>query len=62
MENALSFMTTEFEAEVSKLQERAMIENQAGRGEIDKLQHLLQMKDKEMNRVKKLAKNIRNAC
>ncbi|KAF7484126.1 hypothetical protein GHT09_004498 [Marmota monax] len=51
-------MTKEFETEVSKLQQQAIIENQAGRGEIDKLQHLLQLKDKEMNRVKKLAKNI----
>ncbi|XP_005321386.2 basal body-orientation factor 1 isoform X1 [Ictidomys tridecemlineatus] len=58
LEKALSFMTKEFETEVSKLQQQAIIENQAGRGEIDKLQHLLQLKDKEMNRVKKLAKNI----
>ncbi|XP_047395447.1 basal body-orientation factor 1 isoform X1 [Sciurus carolinensis] len=58
LENALSFMTKEFETEVSNLQQQATIENQAGRGEIDKLQYLLQMKDREMNRVKKLAKNI----
>uniref|UniRef100_A0A8C0W000 Basal body-orientation factor 1 n=1 Tax=Castor canadensis TaxID=51338 RepID=A0A8C0W000_CASCN len=58
LENALSYMTKEFEAEVSKLQQQAMIENQAGQVEIDKLQQLLQMKDREMNRVKKLAKNI----
>uniref|UniRef100_A0A8C5NY51 Basal body-orientation factor 1 n=1 Tax=Jaculus jaculus TaxID=51337 RepID=A0A8C5NY51_JACJA len=58
LENALTYMTTEFETEVLKLQQQAMIENQAGQVEIDKLQQLLQMKDKEMNRVKKLAKNI----
>ncbi|XP_008270281.1 basal body-orientation factor 1 isoform X2 [Oryctolagus cuniculus] len=58
LENALSCMTREFETEVLKLQQHAMIENQAGQVEIDKLQQLLQMKDKEMNRVKKLAKNI----
>ncbi|XP_040333595.1 basal body-orientation factor 1 isoform X1 [Herpailurus yagouaroundi] len=58
LETALSCMTREFEAEVLKMQRQAMIENQAGQVEIDKLQHLLQMKDREMNRVKKLAKNI----
>ncbi|XP_076777791.1 basal body-orientation factor 1 isoform X2 [Arvicanthis niloticus] len=58
LENALTYMTTEFEAEVLKLQQKADIENQAGLVEIDKLQQLLQMKDREMNRVKRLAKNI----
>ncbi|KAF0870853.1 BBOF1 factor, partial [Crocuta crocuta] len=58
LETALSCMTREFEAEVLKLQQQAMIENQAGQVEIDKLQQVLQMKDREMNRVKKLAKNI----
>lgn len=58
LENALTYMTTEFEAEVLKLQQKAIIENQAGLVEIDKLQQLLQMKDREMNRVKRLAKNI----
>ncbi|XP_031211087.1 basal body-orientation factor 1 [Mastomys coucha] len=58
LENALTYMTTEFEAEVLKLQQKAIMENQAGLVEIDKLQQLLQMKDREMNRVKRLAKNI----
>ncbi|XP_070106213.1 basal body-orientation factor 1 isoform X6 [Equus przewalskii] len=58
LETALSCMTREFESEVLKLQQQAEIENQAGQVEIDKLQQLLQMKDREMNRVKKLAKNI----
>uniref|UniRef100_G3SQM8 Basal body-orientation factor 1 n=1 Tax=Loxodonta africana TaxID=9785 RepID=G3SQM8_LOXAF len=58
LETALTCMTREFEAEVLKLQQQAMIENQAGQVEIDKLQHLLQLKDREMKRVKKLAKNI----
>lgn len=58
LENALTCMTREFETEVLKLQQQAVIENQAGQVEIDKLQQLLQMKDREMNRVKKLAKNI----
>ncbi|KAK2500404.1 hypothetical protein MC885_003039 [Smutsia gigantea] len=58
LENALTCMTREFETEVLKLQQQAVIENQAGQVEIDKLQQLLQMKDREINRVKKLAKNI----
>ncbi|XP_019650185.1 basal body-orientation factor 1 isoform X2 [Ailuropoda melanoleuca] len=58
LETALSCMTTEFETEVCKMQQQATIENKAGQVEIDKLQQLLQMKDREMNRVKKLAKNI----
>ncbi|XP_037359764.1 basal body-orientation factor 1 [Talpa occidentalis] len=58
LETALSCMTREFETEVLKLQQKALIENQAGRVEIDNLQQLLHMKDREMNRVKKLAKNI----
>uniref|UniRef100_A0A8C5UU81 Basal body-orientation factor 1 n=1 Tax=Microcebus murinus TaxID=30608 RepID=A0A8C5UU81_MICMU len=58
LETALNCMTREFETEVLKLQQQATIENQAGRVEIDKLQHLLQLKDKEINRMKKLAKNI----
>ncbi|KAM7156046.1 basal body-orientation factor 1 isoform 2-T2 [Molossus nigricans] len=58
LENALSYMTTEFETEVLKLQQQAMLENQSSQVEIYKLQNLLKMKDREMNRVKKLAKNI----
>ncbi|XP_048218772.1 basal body-orientation factor 1 isoform X2 [Perognathus longimembris pacificus] len=58
LENALTFMTKEFEAEILKLQQQAAIENQAGLVEIDKLQQVLHMKDREMNRVKKLARNI----
>nr|XP_019588956.1 PREDICTED: basal body-orientation factor 1 [Rhinolophus sinicus] len=57
LETALSCMTREFETEVLKLQQQAMVDNH-GQVEICKLQHLLQMKDREMNRVKKLAKNI----
>lgn len=58
LETALSCMTREFETEVLKLQQQAMVHNQEGQFEIYNLQYLLQMKDREMNRVKKLAKNI----
>ncbi|KAF6128963.1 basal body orientation factor 1 [Phyllostomus discolor] len=58
LETALVCMTKEFETEVLKLQEQAVVDNQADQAEIFKLQQLLQIKDKEMNRIKKLAKNI----
>ncbi|KAL6052720.1 hypothetical protein STEG23_025426 [Scotinomys teguina] len=58
LENALTCMTTEFEAEILKVKQKAATENQAGQVEIDRLQQLLQLKDREMNRVKKLAKNV----
>ncbi|XP_054988922.1 basal body-orientation factor 1 [Sorex araneus] len=58
LENALTCMSKEFEAEVLRVQHQAIIENQSSQIEIGNLQHLLHMKDREMNRVKKLAKNI----
>ncbi|XP_074812004.1 basal body-orientation factor 1 isoform X3 [Natator depressus] len=58
LEVALGHMTQEFETEIQKTQHRALVQNQAGMVEINKLQQLLEMKDREMNRVKKLAKNI----
>ncbi|XP_053457718.1 basal body-orientation factor 1 isoform X1 [Nycticebus coucang] len=58
LETALNCMTREFETEILKLQQQTVTENQAGQVEINKLHQLLQMKDREMNRVKKLAKNI----
>lgn len=58
METALRCLTKEFETEVLKLKQQAMVNNEGDQIEIYKLQNLLQMKDREMNRVKKLAKNI----
>ncbi|KAM8782233.1 basal body-orientation factor 1 isoform 2-T2 [Rhynchonycteris naso] len=58
LETALCCMAKEFEAEVLKLRQQAMIDNQVNQLEVFRLQHIVQMKDKEMNRVKKLAKNI----
>ncbi|NWU63387.1 BBOF1 factor, partial [Pterocles burchelli] len=43
-----------------KTQHQTLIENQASMVELKKLQQLLEMKDQEMNRVKKLAQNILN--
>ncbi|XP_019374386.1 PREDICTED: basal body-orientation factor 1 isoform X1 [Gavialis gangeticus] len=58
LETALHHMTREFETEIQKTQHQALVQNQAGMVEVNKLQQLLEMKDREMNRVKKLAKNI----
>ncbi len=38
--------------------EKARIENESAKTEISKLQRIIQLKSKEMNKVKKLAKNI----
>ncbi|XP_025057014.1 basal body-orientation factor 1 isoform X2 [Alligator sinensis] len=58
LEIALHHMTREFETEIQKTQHQALVPNQACMVEVNKLQQLLEMKDREMNRVKKLAKNI----
>ncbi|NXL86805.1 BBOF1 factor, partial [Alectura lathami] len=61
LEMALSHVTRELERQTQKTQPRALIENQASMVKIKKLQKLLEMKNWEMNRVKKLARNILNA-
>ncbi|KAM9380966.1 basal body-orientation factor 1 [Phaethornis superciliosus] len=60
LEMALYRMSKESVREAQKTQHQVLIENQASMVEIKKLQHLLEMKDREMNRVKKLARNIVN--
>ncbi|NXQ89518.1 BBOF1 factor, partial [Nyctibius grandis] len=45
---------------IQKTRHQVLIENQASMVEIKKLQQLVEMKDQEMNRVKKLARNILN--
>ncbi|NXT44482.1 BBOF1 factor, partial [Pelecanoides urinatrix] len=57
---ALCHMTRASMRETQKTQHEVLIENQASTVEIKKLQQLLEMKDREMNRVKKLARNILN--
>ncbi|XP_035757833.1 basal body-orientation factor 1 isoform X2 [Egretta garzetta] len=57
LEMALHHMTRQSVRETRKTQ---LVENQASMVEIKKLQQLLEMKDREMNRVKKLARNILN--
>ncbi|XP_036168522.1 basal body-orientation factor 1 isoform X1 [Myotis myotis] len=58
LETALSCLTREFETEVLKQKQQAMVNNQSDQIEIYNLKNLLQKKNREMNRVKKLAKNI----
>ncbi|NXW04035.1 BBOF1 factor, partial [Fregetta grallaria] len=60
LEMALCRMMRESVRETQKTQHQVLIENQASMVEIKKLQQLLEMKDREMNRVKKLARNILN--
>ncbi|KFV60593.1 Coiled-coil domain-containing protein 176, partial [Gavia stellata] len=60
LERALCRMTRESVRESQKTQHQVLIENQASTVEIKKMQQLLEMKDQEMNRVKKLARNILN--
>ncbi|XP_077179306.1 basal body-orientation factor 1 [Paroedura picta] len=58
LEAALCHMAREFKAEIRKTERDALIKNQASHTEIEKLQQLLEMKGREMSRVKKLARNI----
>ncbi|XP_010225569.1 PREDICTED: basal body-orientation factor 1 [Tinamus guttatus] len=58
LEMALCHMSREFETETQRTQHQALIQNEASMVEVKKLQQLLEMKDREMNRVKKLARNI----
>ncbi|MBN3292222.1 BBOF1 factor, partial [Polypterus senegalus] len=58
LEQALDHMACEFETEKQLTVKQAVVTTETGRSEMEKLQKLLQMKDKEMNRVKLLAKNI----
>lgn len=58
LEEAVYHMTREFKTEVESTQQKALMQNQAGQTEIAKLQQLLEMKEREMSRVKKLARNI----
>ena len=54
----MNHVVREFEVEQGALVSRADIENESSRNEIAKLQRIVELKTKEMNKVKKLAKNI----
>lgn len=58
LEKSLSHVVREFETELVSQKDVARIENDSSFVEISKLQRVVDLKTKEMNRVKKLAKNI----
>ncbi|KAK3093033.1 hypothetical protein FSP39_010308 [Pinctada imbricata] len=58
LEKSLSHMSREFNVEKRSVSDRARVENEAAKIEIAKLQRVIELKTKEMNKVKRLAKNI----
>lgn len=58
MEQSLSHMAREFSTEKRSMNERFRIETEASKIELAKLQRIIELKSKEMNKVKRLAKNI----
>ncbi|XP_064602110.1 basal body-orientation factor 1-like [Liolophura sinensis] len=58
LEKSLSHVVMEFDTERGDILARAKIENEAAQVELDKLQRVIELKSKEMNKVKRLARNI----
>lgn len=58
LEKSLAQMVREFETERTHILKKCKLEMESGQIEMDKLKKTLEMKTKEMNKVKKLAKNI----
>ena len=58
LEKSLSHVVREFETESKAVTERSRIENESSKVEISKLQRIIELKSKEMSKVKRLAKNI----
>ncbi|XP_069772157.1 basal body-orientation factor 1-like isoform X2 [Narcine bancroftii] len=58
LEKALGHMAAEFETAKQKMKQEAEFKMATSQVEISRLGAVIEMKDKEMNRVKKLAKNI----
>lgn len=58
LEKSLSHVVREFETEHLNLKEKARIANESSTVEIAKLMRIVDLKTKEMNKVKRLAKNI----
>lgn len=58
LEKSLKQLVDEFQVERTKLIEQSEIESESSRNEIEKLQRALELKAKEMNKVKKLGKTI----
>lgn len=58
LEHSLSHMAREFNTEKRAIIEKYRIEAEASKIELAKLQRVIELKTKEMNKVKRLAKNI----
>ena len=58
LEKSLSHVVREFETENVTQKEKTRIANESSTVEIAKLQRIVDLKTKEMNNVKRLAKNI----
>lgn len=58
LQQELAHMVTECEQKKVTMHERAVVSAQAGRVELEKLQKVLTMREREMSRVKQLARSI----
>jgi DNA repair exonuclease SbcCD ATPase subunit len=58
LEKSLSQVVREFEIERTNIIKKCKLELESSTTELEKLQKMMEMKNKEMNKVKKLAKNI----
>lgn len=58
LEKSLNHVVQEFEMEHTSIVTKSSIENKSSKTEIEKLQRTIELRTKEMNRVKKLARNI----
>ncbi len=58
LEQALASMVAEFEMEKADIKQRAAVRSQAGGVELDKLQKLLSIRDRELSRVKRTARSV----
>ncbi len=58
LEKSLSHMVDQFETERQAILTKAQTENESAVNEVKKLQRILDLKNREANRIKKLAKNI----
>lgn len=58
LEKSLSHMSREFNTEKKTIVMQARTENEAAKIELAKLQRVIDLKTREMNKVKRLAKNI----
>lgn len=58
MEKSLSQVVREFEIERENVINKCKLETESSAIELDKMKRALELRSKEMNKVKKLAKNI----